>query len=508
MISETKQNIIYTIDQEIIEKYSEEILNKIDKEFHGYYNNFLKFAILRFDFLKNDVKIQRFLREIKKNIQNVRKKEDIFNLIDKYLGVSEVEKKQLGEVFTPFALINEMLDTLPVEVWSNPNLKWLDPANGVGNFPAVVVERLMEGLKSWESDEEKRYKHILENMVYVCDISPKNMFIYLNIFDPDNKYKMNYHRGSFLDENFSEVMKNWRVERYDVIVGNPPYQTENKSTITKNTSNVKLWRIFIEKSLKICKNYMCFVTPDSWASGTKNPHNSTNLFNDIFKKMNTMFISFDVNTYFKNIGVNFSYYLIQNSSNIGQTLIKSDNIISILDLSKFNLLPNKLNPIIFNILKKISKENKFDFKMDRKDYYGDSLFKEKSDKYNIPVYCGVSKGIYYSNKKSLYYNIPKVFTHRISTLKMISDSDGLISTNYSQVYVLKQTEISDVIVKLFDTKLYKFLYKLFQYTQYNESITLNQLPKVDLTHYWTEQELYNYFNLTQEEIDLIEKTIK
>ena len=70
-----------------------------------------------------------------------------------------------------------MLNTLPAEVWSNPNLKWLDPANGTGPFPAVVIYKLMKGLESWEPDADKRYKHIIENMIYVCELQPKNMFL-------------------------------------------------------------------------------------------------------------------------------------------------------------------------------------------------------------------------------------------------------------------------------------------------------------------------------------------
>ena len=42
------------------------------------------------------------------------------------------KKKNLyGEVFTPIELICEMFDHLPKDIWTNPNLKWLDPANGI-----------------------------------------------------------------------------------------------------------------------------------------------------------------------------------------------------------------------------------------------------------------------------------------------------------------------------------------------------------------------------------------
>ena len=139
--------------------------------------------------------------------------ENLIHFIKKYKGLSKTESKLFGEVFTPQALIEEMLDTLPADVWTNKDLKWLDPANGIGNFPVIIVKKLMKGLEKWQPDPELRLKHILENMIYVCELQSKNMFIYLKLFDPENKYKLNFHIGSFLDERFSEVMKEWGVDR-------------------------------------------------------------------------------------------------------------------------------------------------------------------------------------------------------------------------------------------------------------------------------------------------------
>ena len=72
------------------------------------------------------------------------------------LTTPEEEKNLYGEVFTPIYIVEEMLDKLPNPVWSNHTLKWLDPAVGIGNFPICVYLRLMEGLKSWEKNDEKR----------------------------------------------------------------------------------------------------------------------------------------------------------------------------------------------------------------------------------------------------------------------------------------------------------------------------------------------------------------
>jgi len=500
------REIEQNIDKEIIEKYGENLLFLINNK-TDIFKNFLKFSILRYDLISEKFRINNFLRELRKQKNNdveLHNKKQIFELIDAYLGVSEVEKKQNGEVFTPFLLIEEMLDTLPKEVWSNPDLKWLDPANGIGNFPAVVLARLMVGLKDSISNSVERYKHIMENMIYTCDIEDKNSWLYMNIFDPNNELKMNHYQGSFLEEGFDKHMKDvWCVEKFDIVVGNPPYQKPNTSEISKTTQNVKLWRIFLEKSSKIT-NDLIFVTPSSWASGSKNPNNSTILLKDIFTKHQTNYISLDVNKYFPNIGVDFSYYNISFKENENNTTIKYKTSLSTINLKSIDILP-KID--ISSILEKINICDKFTFFMDRKDHYKKCLFQEKTDKYNIPVYCGVGKGILFSDAMSPNFNLPKIFTHRISSLKMMNDSNGEISTNYSQVYILQDDENGEYATNLFETKFYKFLYKSFQYTQYNESRTLNQLPKVDLNRSWTDEELYKYFNLTQEEIDLIEKVI-
>jgi len=127
---------------------------------------------------------------------------------------------------TPLELVKEMLATLPKEVWSNPDLKWLDPANGTGTYPLMVVYKLMIGLKDWEPDEEKRYKHIVENMIYVCEIQPKNMFLYMFLLDPFDEYLLNIYTGSFLEEGFDRHMKEvWELDKVNIVVGNPPFNT-------------------------------------------------------------------------------------------------------------------------------------------------------------------------------------------------------------------------------------------------------------------------------------------
>lgn len=70
------------------------------------------------------------------------------------------------EVFTPPRIANAVLDLLPDEVWTDPDLRWLDPGCKTGVFPREITQRLLVGLADAIPNEDERLEHILRNMVY------------------------------------------------------------------------------------------------------------------------------------------------------------------------------------------------------------------------------------------------------------------------------------------------------------------------------------------------------
>lgn len=52
--------------------------------------------------------------------------------------------KQTGEVMTPLPLVDEILDKLPLDVFTNPKKTFLDPSCGDGNFLVRVVQRKID----------------------------------------------------------------------------------------------------------------------------------------------------------------------------------------------------------------------------------------------------------------------------------------------------------------------------------------------------------------------------
>jgi hypothetical protein len=71
---------------------------------------------------------------------------------------------------------------------------------------------------------------------------------------------------------------------------------------------------------------------------------------------------------------------------------------------------------------------------------------------------------------------------------------------------IKQGETLANAQSVFDSKLYKLIVdKLFRYNGFINGNVLKGLPALDLTKNWTDNDIYAHFNLTQDEIDAINR---
>lgn len=78
------------------------------------------------------------------------------------------------EVFTPPSLVNDMLDLLPAELWSNSNAKFLDPVSKSGVFLREMAKRLMNGLETQIPDKQARINHIFNRQLYGIAITDRS----------------------------------------------------------------------------------------------------------------------------------------------------------------------------------------------------------------------------------------------------------------------------------------------------------------------------------------------
>ena len=70
------------------------------------------------------------------------------------------------EVFTPPQLANQIMDLLPKEIWSDKNVRFLDPFCKSGVFLREIARRLDSGLANTIPDKQTRINHIFKNQIF------------------------------------------------------------------------------------------------------------------------------------------------------------------------------------------------------------------------------------------------------------------------------------------------------------------------------------------------------
>lgn len=218
------------------------------------------------------------------------------------------------EVFTPPELADKVLDLLPEDVWSNPDLKWLDPACKTGVFLRQIAVRLMVGLKDAIPDEAERREHIFKKMLYGMPItrltalmSRRSVYYAKNAMSDRSVVKFNDNEGNIIfvpmEHSFNEkgICKFCRVSKsnklgkreadgtlenhayqfihlkeetlnkmnFDVIVSNPPYQFNYGTEGSNDSKAYPIYQLFIEQAIRLNPRYFSFIVPSKWSIGTK-----------------------------------------------------------------------------------------------------------------------------------------------------------------------------------------------------------------------------------------------
>ena len=442
---------------------------------------------------------------------------NVLAIIRDRLTVRKEEKNLYGEVFTPIELVCEMLDKIPDEVWKNPDLKWLDPANGIGNFPVVVYYKLMESLKDkydpgkYSGEKLTLSQHIINRMLYMVELNPVNSKVCEKIFHMiDSKSTPNIKPKSFLDFSPSDF-EDKGIDKFDVIIGNPPFQKKNSEGISIHGSG-NLWTTFIDKSFLILNNdgYLAFITPSSWMAGNVKEYK---------QMINKQFIFLNVNEckkYFKNINSEFSYYIIKNDiikyktqvvCNYNKQIYKSDILLN----KNMKILPKLINEESISILNNVLNwDNKKIFirKDNIKRPASNPLPVNKIEGYIYPVITFIKKDtglpdIRYFNKKLPTQDMEKILLFRSGYLNPTYD-DGHNGVGDNILYYNVKSKAEGLyLVKLYNSKLYRFIYSILKYSGFNNQNVADFCFNLNVNI----NEIYKYFNLTEKEIKLIETNI-
>ena len=225
------------------------------------------------------------------------------------------------EVVTPPDVVNQMLNTLEKSwaestsgenIWTNKEIKFLDPATKSGVFLREIVKRLNSGLASEIPDLTERVNHILKNQVYGIAITEltgllarrsiycsKNAisihsivrgfnFEQGNIWFERTEHNWNSGRCDYCGANEEEYGRGSELETYayrfihsanpknliaeifggdvhfDVVIGNPPYQL-SVGNISGNSSKARaIYHEFISQAIALNPRFVSMIVPSRW----------------------------------------------------------------------------------------------------------------------------------------------------------------------------------------------------------------------------------------------------
>jgi len=297
-------------------------------------------------------------------------------------------------------------------------------------------------------------------------------------------------KGDFTESEFDM--------KFDVVVGNPPYQGSNDKG-TKQPKSHNLWSKFVDKGVGILEDdgFIAFVTPDSWMSP-----NSQVL--KMFKENSLLWVDTEVGKYFT-VGSSFTAWIMQKNKNTSTATI--DNLA--VNLTKLQYLPRnfaKTFPIHDKVIN--SKNTKLDILCDT-SCHSDHKHKNLSDtqdatyKYETFHTNAQTK---FSKKQSKDFTKSKIIWTTSGYFKPFFSAGNLGTTEVCQ-YILVDSKEAKNILSYLNSKLYKFIVNTGKWSGFLNGRVLSSLPKL-ASKVWTDKELYAHFDLTPEEIDYIETNVK
>lgn len=476
------------------------------------------------------------------------------------------------EVFTPPEVVNEMLDLLPQELWSDPNVTFLDPFTKSGVFLREIATRLMKGLENEIRDRQDRANHIFQNQLYGIAITELTSLLARRsvygtktadsqysfcetfsteqgniIFDKivhtwqngkclycgasqevyEREDTLETHAYQFIHKEEPEEIFNMK---FDVIVGNPPYQL---STGGSGVQATPLYDKFVLQAKKLNPRYVVMIIPSRWFSGGFGLSSFRNdMLND--RSLRVIHDYPEAADAFSGVQIKGGVcYFLWDRDNKGDCTVithRGDKVGKAVErplLEKNNDTFIRYNEAI-SILHKVwdKSEKTMDTIVSQQKPFGfATTFKGKVTKTKedyITVYG--SKGIGYCSENEVELNkelidkykvfIPRAgsgsdkFPHPILGKPFIPDPHSICTETYIVIGPFNSELECNNVKSYVSTRFFRFLVMLMKPTQDALRRVYSFVPIQDFRQQWNDEKLYAKYDLDETEIAFIESMIR
>lgn len=449
-----------------------------------------------------------------------------------------------SEITTPPNIASDMVNLLPDDCSSA--MLFLDIASKQGEFAIALVERFGE--------EVKQNIRSLPTSGAAYEFTRK---VYEFLEMPVDHIFCDFTAYDLIGENKEEYIDILTDMNFDVIVGNPPYQSTKateRSGINKAFSSA-IYPSYVDIGRSMVSKYMTMIIPSRWMTGTG--QGITDVWVSELINCNH-FIDirdfYDSTECFKEVelkgGVNYFLYSNSYSGECNYVLHqagKTYNNKGLLNALGIGIVVR--DPQASNVLKKIidvegdsyNEERSFSklvgpqhfFDKDGKlttRWKGYSLDKDKD--YSIKYYLNKqveSQGYAWIKEIDVPKNEEVVSYHKVFLSKAFNGGDaiphqiigrafyGEPGSLCSQTYLVigwnqKQKKLTETecknIISYMNTRFFRYLVFIKKKTQDNPTSVFQYVPIQNWSEPWTDAKLYKKYNLTKDEIAYIESTIK
>jgi hypothetical protein len=321
-----------------------------------------------------------------------------------------------------------------------------------------------------------------------------------------NQIKRKYPTITVIKKDFRKLEFNMK---FDVVIGNPPYNWSDGDKQRKNNRE-NLWTRFVSKSFESWveqNGYVAMVVPKTWMSPSRD-YGKTTIVQDYFKPNQVEAINIDECARHFNVGSSFSYFIVKvdgsKSSQLTKVVSNSGKFDMDLKSNTWNMgIPTILEKDIISMLGKFYKNSKpFDWLRQYEGQINDISNHGPVAVFHTPA----SKGKTFSNTPSYLHTTVKVMVSLSGRYEPFYDNGNTSPSGFVVCLKIKEGETLKNAQSVLSSKLYTLVVdKLFRYNGFINGNVLKGLPALDLTCTWNDQDIYNYFQLTQDEINAVER---